>query len=165
MVTVLRSTPQPALLEQVIGVVGGDCAGRQEATGRFRYTSGIEPWHGQMQQSPLPRVTPPARNIAETIRHFGRIIPAIHDAPVDEIWAGLIDQTPDALPVLQNMAEPRGLTVAMGFSGHGFCLGPITGRIMAALVQDKDPGLPLTPFHIERFDGWNGTPDPVTLHG
>lgn len=165
MVTVLRSIPLAPVLEQVIGVVDGNCAGRQEANGRFRYTSGIEPWHGKIEAAPLPRVVPAARNIAETIGHFGRIIPAIHDAPVDEIWAGLIDQTPDALPVLQSMAEPQGLTVAMGFSGHGFCLGPITGRILAALVQGQDPGLPLAPFRIERFDGWNGTPDNVTLHG
>jgi sarcosine oxidase subunit beta len=165
MVTVLRSIPMPPTLAQVIGVVDGECAGRQEVSGRFRYTSGIEAWHGQMEDGAQPRVRPAARNIADTIRHFGHVVPAIHDAPVDEIWAGLIDQTPDALPVLQRMNEPDGLVVAMGFSGHGFCLGPITGRIMAALAQDRDPGLPLEPFRIERFDGWNGTAEAITLHG
>jgi sarcosine oxidase subunit beta len=165
MVTVLRSIPMDPLLEQVIGVVGGACAGRQEVTGRFRYTSGIEDWHGHMEDGVLPRVHPSARGIAHTIHHFGSVIPAIHDAPVDEVWAGLIDQTPDALPVLQAMVEPEGLVVAMGFSGHGFCLGPITGRIMAALVQGKDTGMPLEPFRIERFDGWNGVAAPIKLHG
>jgi sarcosine oxidase subunit beta len=165
MVTVLRSIPLPPALEQVIGVVDGACAGRQEATGRFRYTSGIDPWHGQMDEGPPPRVRPNARNIAATIRDFGDVIPAIHDAPVDEIWAGLIDQTPDALPVLQAAEDPAGLVIGMGFSGHGFCLGPITGRIMAALVQGDDPGLPLGPFGIARFDGWNGPAEPITLHG
>jgi len=165
MVTVLRSIPMDPLLEQVIGVVGGACAGRQEVTGRYRYTSGIEDWHGHMEDGVLPRVHPSARGIAHTIHHFGSVIPAIHDAPVDEVWAGLIDQTPDALPVLQAMVEPEGLVVAMGFSGHGFCLGPITGRIMAALVQGKDTGMPLEPFRIERFDGWNGVAAPIKLHG
>ena len=165
MVTVLRSIPMAPLLDQVIGVVDGECAGRQEVTGRFRYTSGIRDWHGQMEDRALPRVRPAARDIAHTIHHFGNAIPAIHDAPVDEIWAGLIDQTPDALPVLQAMADPEGLAVAMGFSGHGFCLGPITGRIMAALVQGNDIDLPLDPFRIERFDGWNGVAEPITLHG
>lgn len=164
-VTVLRSVPMAPLLDQVIGVVDGECAGRQEVNGRFRYTSGIQDWHGQIEDGALPRVHPTARGIAHTIRHFGDTIPAIHDAPVDEVWAGLIDQTPDALPVVQAMTEPSGLVVAMGFSGHGFCLGPITGRIMAALVQGKDTGLPLDPFRIERFDGWNGVAEPITLHG
>jgi sarcosine oxidase subunit beta len=165
MVTVLRSIPMPPTLDQVIGVVDGGCAGRQEFNGRFRYTSGIEPWHGQMEDGAQPRVRPAARNIAGTIESFGSLVPAIQDAPVDEIWAGLIDQTPDALPVLQRMTEPEGLVVAMGFSGHGFCLGPITGRIMAALVQGEDPGLPLGPFGIARFDGWNGPAESITLHG
>jgi sarcosine oxidase subunit beta len=165
MVTVLRSIPMPPTLAQVIGVVDGGSAGRQEATGRFRYTSSIDDWHGLMEDGPQPRVRPTAGDIARTIGHFGNLIPAIHTAPVDEIWAGLIDQTPDALPVLQRMTEPDGLVVGMGFSGHGFCLGPITGRIMAALVQGQDTGLPLEPFNIERFDGWNGVSSPITLHG
>ena len=152
-------------LAQVIGIVGGTSAGRQEASGRFRYTNGIETWHGLMEDGPQPHVRPTARDIAQTIRDFGNLIPAIHDAPIEEIWAGLIDQTSDALPVLQAMTEPDGLVVAMGFSGHGFCLGPITGRIMAALVQGNDPGLQLDPFRIERFDGWNGIAEPITLHG
>ncbi len=165
MVTVLRSIPMAPMLDQVIGVADGGCAGRQEVTGRFRYTSGIEPWHGLMEDGARPRVRPAARNIAGTISRFGAVIPAVDDAPVDEIWAGLIDQTPDALPVLQAMTEPEGLVVAMGFSGHGFCLGPITGRIAAALVQGRDSGLPLDPFRIQRFDGWNGIAEPITLHG
>jgi sarcosine oxidase subunit beta len=165
LVTVLRSVPMSPVLEQVIGVVDGACAGRQEVTGRFRYTSGMQDWHGQIEDGVLPRVCPTARGIAHTIRHFGDTIPAIHDAPVDEVWAGLIDQTPDALPVLQAVEEPAGLVVAMGFSGHGFCLGPITGRIMAAFVQGDNIDLPLEPFRIERFDGWNGVAEPITLHG
>jgi sarcosine oxidase subunit beta len=108
---------------------------------------------------------PTARGIAHTIRHFGEAIPAIHDAPVDEVCAGLINQAPDALPVLQATAEPEGLAAAMGFSSQGFCLGPITGCIMAALVQGKDIDLPLESFRIERFDGWNGTAEPTTPHG
>jgi sarcosine oxidase subunit beta len=108
---------------------------------------------------------PAARGIGHTIRHFGDTIPAVHDAPVDEVWAGLIGRTPDALPALQAMAEPEVLVVAMGFSGHGCCLGPITRCIMAALVQGTDIDLPLEPFRIERFEGWNGVAEPITLHG
>lgn len=51
MVTVLRSEPLPAVLEQVIGVANADCAGRQEFNGRFRVTSGTQDWHGRMTQT------------------------------------------------------------------------------------------------------------------
>jgi sarcosine oxidase subunit beta len=93
------------------------------------------------------------------------LVPAVLGAPVDEIWAGLIDQTPDALPVLQHITEPAGLTVSFGFSGHGFCLGPITGRINAAFVQGQTIDLDLEPFRIERFARWNEPAEPVSLRG
>jgi sarcosine oxidase subunit beta len=177
MVTVVRSVPVASVLDQVISGAGSDAAradetnsaGRQEVTGRFRYTSGIDPWHGRMEDAKTgesgPRVRPTARDIAATIQRFGELVPAVLAAPVDEIWAGLIDQTPDALPVLQHLAEPAGLTVAFGFSGHGFCLGPITGRINAAFVLGQPIDLDLAPFRIERFAQWNAPAEAVTLRG
>jgi sarcosine oxidase subunit beta len=173
LVTVVRSVPVAPVLDQVISGGGSamvgpqetNSAGRQEVSGRFRYTSGLEDWNGQIEDGPRPRVRSPARDIAQTIQRFGELVPAALAAPVDEIWAGLIDQTPDALPVLQRAAEPAGLAVAFGFSGHGFCLGPITGRIMAALVQDQPPGFDLGPFRIERFAQWNAPAEPAALHG
>lgn len=172
-VAVVRSVPVAPVLNEVISGAGSvaagpqetNSAGRQEVTGRFRYTSGMDDWHGVIEDGERPRVRPTARDVALTIERFGELVPAALAAPVDEIWAGLIDQTPDALPVLQRMADPVGLTVAFGFSGHGFCLGPITGRIMAGLVQQKPVELNLEPFRIERFARWNAPAEPVSLRG
>ena len=165
MVAAVRTAPVAPVLDQVIGVANADCAGRQEVGGRFRFISGSTEWHGDMEDGARPRVCPPARGVASAIGLFGGVIPAVLDAPIDEIWAGLIDQTPDALPVLQSAAEPAGLIIAMGFSGHGFCLGPVTGQIAAAMAQDLPPGLPLEPFALARFDRWNAPAEPMTLHG
>ena len=165
MVTAVRTAPVAAVLDQVIGVANADCAGRQEVGGRFRFTGGSTEWHGEMEDGARPRVRPPTRGVASAIGLFGGVVPAALDAPIDEIWAGLIDQTPDALPVLQSAAEPAGLVIAMGFSGHGFCLGPVTGQIAAAMAQDLPPDLPLEPFALARFDRWNAPAEPMTLHG
>lgn len=73
--------------------------------------------------------------------------------------------TPDALPVLDRAAGIDGLVLGMGFSGHGFCLGPVTGQIMAALVRNEPTGFDLAPFRLDRFQRWNAAPEPVTLHG
>ncbi len=54
--------------------------------------------------------------------------------------------------------------VAMGFSGHGFCLGPLTGKLMYDFVHRRTPALPLAPLKLARF-GWNGPAQPLTLHG
>lgn len=164
-VTVVRTRPASPVLSQVIGVASAECAGRQEVTGRFRFTNGGHAWNGRMEDGERPVVRPATGDVADTIGLFGALVPATREAEIEEVWAGLIDMTPDALPVLQAHDEPRGLVVAMGFSGHGFCLGPITGRIMAALVEGRDCGLKLEPFRLGRFAGRNDPTSLPSLHG
>jgi sarcosine oxidase, subunit beta len=167
MVTVLRSIPMPATLGPVIGVANADCAGRQEVDGRFRVTSGLETWHGDIDHDgPRPAVRPTMRSIAEVVRLFGEVVPAFKDARIDETWAGLIDLTPDGLPVIDSPAGLEGLTVAMGFSGHGFCLGPVTGTIVADLVETRRTPFPIVPFTLDRFtDRRQAAFEPLSLHG
>jgi sarcosine oxidase subunit beta len=167
MVTVLRSVPMPAMLGPVIGVANADCAGRQEVDGRFRVTSGLETWHGDIDHDgPKPAVRPTMRSIAEVVRLFGEVVPAFRDARIDEAWAGLIDLTPDGLPVIDSPAGLNGLTVAMGFSGHGFCLGPVTGTIVADLVETGRTPFPIAPFALGRFTGRRQAAfKPLSLHG
>jgi sarcosine oxidase subunit beta len=167
MVTVLRSVPMPATLGPVIGVANADCAGRQEVDGRFRVTSGLETWHGDIDHDgPRPAVRPTMRSIAEVVRLFGEVVPAFKDTRIDETWAGLIDLTPDGLPVIDSPAGLDGLTVAMGFSGHGFCLGPVTGTIVADLVETRRTPFPIAPFALDRFtDRKQAAFEPLSLHG
>jgi sarcosine oxidase subunit beta len=171
MVTVLRSAAQAPTLGPVIGVANADCAGRQEVNGRFRVTSGLETWHGDMESGPResgelrPAVRPSMNSVAEVVRLFGTVVPAFKDARIDEVWAGLIDLTPDGLPVIEASAEFEGLTIAMGFSGHGFCLGPVTGTIVADLVETKRTAMPITPFTLSRFKRQGAAFEPLALHG
>lgn len=165
MVAAMRSVPLPLVLHQVIGVANADCAGRQQADGCFRVTSGVQPFNGRMQDGVRPAVAPPAAALHQLVETFGHAVPAFRDAPIDAVWAGLIDLTPDALPVLDRVPGAEGLVTAMGFSGHGFCLGPITGKILARMVVDDPPEFDLAPFRLARFDGWNQVSEPVTLHG
>src|SRR4030095_7695983 len=114
------------------------------------------PWDGAFRDdSGRPVVAPPAEMIAETIRLFGGVVPAALKAPIESIWAGLVDLTPDALPVIDAPARsgmgPEGLVVAMGFSGHGFCLGPVTGQLVADLARGRVPALPIAPFALPRL--------------
>lgn len=166
MVTVLRSTPTAPCLEQVIGVANADCAGRQELDGRWRATSGVEPWHGELIEGERPQVPCAAESLAGTVAKFGALVPAFRAARIAEIWAGLIDLTPDALPVLDAPAGgPEGLVIGMGFSGHGFCLGPVTGEILAELAIRRSTGFPIAPFALARFAAARRGAEPVTLHG
>ena len=55
--------------------------------------------------------------------------PPAAGVPVARAWAGLYDMTPDAHPILGEVAD--GVYAACGFSGHGFMQAPAVGRIVA----------------------------------
>ena len=54
---------------------------------------------------------------------------ALASVEVKQAWAGRIDMTPDLIPVISKVPSIKGLTIATGFSGHGFGLGPGAGRL------------------------------------
>lgn len=106
---------------------------------------------------------PPAGEIARLIQRVGVVLPVLLAAPVARIWGGLVDLTPDGLPVLDRPIE--GLVVAAGFSGHGWCLGPVSGEIAADLVLGRSPGFDLSPFRLARFSLGVPRPTGLSLHG
>ncbi len=169
MVAVIRSVPIAPVLDQVIGVCGGDWAGRQEANGRLRITSGMLDWHGKMHvvdtaAGARPLIRPPLSSLSEIIRKLDHLLPGLSETPIEECWAGLLDLTPDALPVLDHAPGIDGLVVGMGFSGHGFCLGPVTGRVLADLAMVQTPAHDLSAFRFNRF-GADSPHARLELHG
>jgi glycine/D-amino acid oxidase-like deaminating enzyme len=87
--------------------------------------------------------------------------PAFAGMEIAERWAGVIDATPDAVPVMSPVAQMPGLYLASGFSGHGFGLGLGAGKLMADLVLGAPACVDPKPFRLDRyFDGTN--PKPTT---
>lgn len=100
------------------------------------------------------RVLDPKPNMAvleAALAELKQAIPAVGDARIEKSWAGYIDMTQDLLPVIEAMEEPQGLVVATGFSGHGFGMGPIVGRLVSEIVDDGRPSLDLSAFRFGRF--------------
>ncbi|WP_158744453.1 FAD-binding oxidoreductase [Acidisphaera sp. L21] len=173
-VTLLRTAPVAPVLAQVVGIADASCAGRQEVDGRFRFTGAGAPFTGTLDfpqgawigdRRVGPRLMPKVGDVARIAQMFGALVPATLDATLDESWVGLIDSTPDALPVIEAPAAVPGLVLGMGFSGHGFCLGPVTGRILAALAREEPPNLPIDAFRLKRFATQSAPAEPLTLHG
>ena len=150
------------MLGQVLGIPTGGFAGRQQADGRFRLTGSSVPWTAR--EHTADNVMPTLTQFADTLAWSTRLIPAIATVRATSIWGGLIDKTPDALPVIEATPEVEGLVVATGFSGHGFCLGPVTGEILADLAMEGDTRHPIAPFARARLDHLVA-PEAVTLHG
>lgn len=78
--------------------------------------------------------------------------PVFRDAEIENEWGGAIDVTPDSNPVIANIDTVPGLTVAIGFSGHGFGTSPAAGQLAADLVMRSDtPLIDPTPYRFSRF--------------
>jgi glycine/D-amino acid oxidase-like deaminating enzyme len=77
--------------------------------------------------------------------------PAFRNATVAQAWAGFIDVTPDAVPVISEIHRIPGFFLAAGFSGHGFGIGPAAGALMADLVMGETPRVDPKAFRLDRF--------------
>jgi len=122
-------------------------------------------WSGD-DESPFERarvVNPPASPaaVARIRERLPQRFPALAGVSLAEAWAGMIDVTPDAVPILGEPDGFPGLIVATGLSGHGFGIGPAIGRIAADLARGRDPGHDLHRFrHGRFFDGSPIVPGP-----
>ncbi|MDO5620231.1 MAG: FAD-binding oxidoreductase [Paracoccus sp. (in: a-proteobacteria)] len=85
------------------------------------------------------------------MENLRRAFPVFAGARVAQRWAGAIDATPDALPVISGVDALPGFYIATGFSGHGFGIGPAAGRLMADLVTGAAPVVDPTDFRFSRF--------------
>ncbi|MFI4994316.1 MAG: NAD(P)/FAD-dependent oxidoreductase [Hyphomicrobiales bacterium] len=77
--------------------------------------------------------------------------PFFRDVKVKDAWGGLIDVTPDAVPIISKVDGLPGLVLAIGFSGHGFGIGPGAGKLAADLATGAAPIVDPTPFRLGRF--------------
>jgi sarcosine oxidase subunit beta len=84
-------------------------------------------------------------------RRLAHRFPPGADAPVLRAWAGLYDMTPDAHPIIGEIAD--GVYAACGFSGHGFMQSPAVGRAVAEELLLGEAELDLSPYRLSRFAG------------
>lgn len=83
---------------------------------------------------------------------ISRLLPALREVRVVRQWSGLYTNTPDAHPVLGGVPDVNGYYQAVGFSGHGFMLAPIVGRIIAQMVVGKPTSLDAGNLDLGRFE-------------
>ena len=91
--------------------------------------------------------------LREARKNLAAAFPFFRDVAFRECWGGIIDVTPDALPVMEKLDSPGNFVIATGFSGHGFGIGPAAGRLVADLVAGDTPSVDPTAFFLGRFSG------------
>jgi glycine/D-amino acid oxidase-like deaminating enzyme len=99
----------------------------------------------------------PSPAIVRKIRtNLGATFPELEGTEIVEAWAGMVETTPDVVPIICAVERMPGFFIATGFSGHGFALGPGAGKTIAALLTGKDSGIDLAPLRLQRF--FDGSP-------
>jgi glycine/D-amino acid oxidase-like deaminating enzyme len=109
------------------------------------------------QTSPEPKVDRPL--VQAALMKLQNVVPGLRGAEISRYWAGLVDMTPDGLPVIDNNMGLAGLSVIAGLCGHGFTLGPVLGEVAADLSLNGMTARPIQEFRLSRFrDGTVGKP-------
>ena len=112
--------------------------------------------------APDPEPRPTRARVHAGLLRLREAVPALSGVRLERAWAGRIDSTPDALPVIDADSGPAGLVLATGFSGHGFGLAPSAASAAAALVLGTDPEQDVRPFRLSRFpEGDYQAPDAI----
>jgi glycine oxidase len=79
-----------------------------------------------------------------------RLVPAIEELAIAEMWVGHRPGSRDDAPILGH-APLDGLVYATGHHRNGILLTPITAHLIARLVLDGIVDPALAPFRLERF--------------
>jgi glycine oxidase len=123
----LRDPQGPGLLKRIVRFEGGYLVPR----GDGRYVLGAT-----MEERGFD-TTVTAGGIYELLRDAGELVPGIHELVVEETAAGLRPATPDNAPVLGRPADLDGLVWATGHHRNGILLAPVTGDIVAGVLDGE----------------------------
>lgn len=106
---------------------------------------------GSTRESAGFRATPTAAGVHALLEGAIRVLPAMADAPILDVWAGLRPGTPDNLPILGRDPALEGVVYATGHFRNGILLAPITGQLIADVLEGREPALSLEPYRADRF--------------
>ncbi|MDD9995307.1 MAG: FAD-binding oxidoreductase [Dehalococcoidia bacterium] len=152
-VEILATAPLEPLFD--IALVGNGLYGRQAARGNLLFGGGPHEWIDvDLVTDPHKPNTPLIRNIA---RRLAELLPRVADVPVIRSWAGVVEQAPDYLPII-DIADGLSNYVVVTASAHGFGIAPATGKAVSDLVLYGESRIDISALGLGRFSdvgpGW-----------
>ena len=109
--------------------------------GGVRLTSGVE-----LASNDAPADFRRIYKLAELAR---QLMPALAVEPTSK-WLGLRPSLPDSLPIMGRAPAHRDVILCFGHQHLGLTMGPISGRIIADIVSEREPPVDITPFRVDR---------------
>lgn len=83
------------------------------------------------------------------------LLPPLSKLRVVRQWAGLYNMTPDRQPIYDHAENVEGFYMAIGYSGHGFMFGPLTGIVMSEMILGEEPTIDVSMLNLNRFKTGN----------
>jgi glycine oxidase len=136
----LRMDPAAPLLSHVVWAPGAYLVPRRD--GRLLVGATVE------EKGYDPSLT--AGGVLTLLEAAWRVVPAVEELPIDEMWVGHRPGSRDDAPIL-GAGPLEGLIYATGHHRNGILLTPITADTIARLIIDDVADPIIRPFGIERF--------------
>ncbi len=145
-VEIIATAPIAPLFD--IALVGNGLYGRQAARGNLLFGGGAHEWTDiDLTADPGKPNTPLIRNIA---RRLAELLPAVADVPLLRSWAGIVEQAPDYMPIIDIPDSPSNYIVVTA-SAHGFGISPATGKVVSELVLHGESSIDISGLALDRF--------------
>jgi glycine oxidase len=131
----LRDPAGPGLLARVVRFEGGYLLPRGD--GRYVLGATVEERGFELRAT--------AGGVYELLRDARELIPGVSELEIEELSVGLRPGTPDNAPAI-GQGTLAGLTWATGHHRNGILLAPLTGELLAGLLDPSDERSPADPL-------------------
>ena len=130
----ILSTPaRPGSLQPVLGAVSRMLSLKQLRDGAFLLGGG---WAGE-PTADRRSYTMHQENILGNWATACELLPVVGGQRIERAWCGLEAMSVDDIPFVGPISGLDGLTIATGFSGHGFAIAPAVGRSVADQINGQ----------------------------
>ncbi|MCP5405339.1 MAG: FAD-binding oxidoreductase [Pseudomonadaceae bacterium] len=105
------------------------------------------------------------RIVKALAQHVGELLPHLANATVQQVSVSTAAVTPDFRPALGTWEGMKGLYIATGFGARSYAFAAGAARVLADLVQGKQPAVNMQPFRPDRFatGNWHKVGHPPSL--
>lgn len=148
LIEALVTEAEPKMFPQMLGTADADFYGHQTDHGSFVFggASGFESKNKDNGKMITNSITAPC-----ICRGIMKYIPRLADAKIVRTWAGYEDVCADGIPVISEIDEVPGMILACGFTGHGFGISPIVGKLLSEMAMGEKTTLDMKEFRYDRF--------------
>ena len=131
---VLSTPGQPGLVQPVLSAVNRALSLKQLRDGSILLGGG---WLGDLTPDGTSYTLRP-ESIVGNWQTACELLPLLGQLQIARSWCGLEAESVDKIPLIGAVPSWDGLTLALGFSGHGFAISPAVGRVVGDMVMGRE---------------------------